>query len=97
MTIDMNKMPDIISQIIRAKRANPEECVLFINQNLYDAMEEAGLVVRWKENHPGAIWMHRDICGLPVVINPKVELFSVVSQREARELIYFKGEETSDD
>lgn len=73
---------DIVSQIIRAKRANPDDCVLFINQSLYNAMEEAGLVVCWNENHPGAIWMHRNICGLPVVIDPKVELFSVVPQRE---------------
>lgn len=86
----MSKMPDILNQIIRAKRANPEDCVLFVNQNLYDAMEEAWLVVCWTENHPGAIWMHRNICGLPVVIDPKVELFSVVPQREARERINSK-------
>ena len=85
----MNKISDILSQIIRAKLANQEDCVLFINQNLYDAMEEAGLVVCWTENHPGAIWMHRNICGLPVVIDSKVELFSVVPQHKAREQINF--------
>jgi len=83
----MNKINTILSQIIRAKRATPEDCVLFINQSLYNAMEEAGLVICWTENHPGAIWTHRNICGLPVVIDPKVELFSVVPQREARERI----------
>lgn len=86
----MDKIPDILSRIIRAKRANQEDCVLFVNQNLYDVMEEAGLVVCWTENHPGAIWMHKNICGLPVVIDSKVKLFSVVSQREAREQINFK-------
>ena len=86
----MNKeftINDILSQIIRAKRANPEDCILFVNQSLYDAMKEAGLVVCWNENHPGAIWIHCNICGLPVVIDQKVELFSVVPQREARERI----------
>lgn len=83
----MNKINDILSQIIRAKRANPEDCVLFINQSLYNAMEEAGLVVRWTENHPGAIWTHVNICGLPVVIDQKEKFFSVVLQREAQERI----------
>lgn len=83
----MKEINDILSQIIRAKRASPEDCVLFISQSLYNAIEEAGLVVCWAENHPGAIWMHSNICGLPVVIDPKVELFSVVPQREARERI----------
>ena len=83
----MNKINDILSQIIRAKRANPEDCVLFINQNLYDAIEEAGLVVRWTENHPGAIWTHVNICGLPVVIDQKEKFFSVVPQHEAQERI----------
>ena len=78
---------DILSQIIRAKRANPEDCILFVNQSLYDAMKESGLVVCWNENHSGVIWMHCNICGLPVIIDPKVELFSVVPQRVAREQI----------
>ncbi len=81
------KINDILSQIIRAKQANQEDCVLFINENLYNTIEEAGLVVRWNENHPGAIWMHINICGLPVIIDPEVELFAVVPQREARERI----------
>lgn len=51
----MNKINDMVSQIIRAKRANPEDCVLFVNPSLYKAMKEAGLVVCWTENHPGAI------------------------------------------
>ena len=83
----MNKINDILSQIIRAKRANPEDCVLFINQNLYDAIEEAGLVVCWTENHPGAIWTHVNICGLPVVIDQKEKFFSVVPQHEVQERI----------
>ena len=83
----MNKIKGILTQIIKAKRATQDDCVLFVNQSLYDEMEEAGLVICWTENHPGAIWMHRNICGLPVIIDPKVELFSVVPQREAREQI----------
>jgi len=83
----MDKIKNILSQIIRAKRASTEDCVLFVNQSLYDAMEEAGLVVCWNENHPGAIWMHINICGLPVVIDQKEKLFSVVPRREARERI----------
>ena len=83
----MNKINNIISQIIRAKRVNPEDCVLFINQSLYNAIKEAGLVVCWTENHPGAIWTHVNICGLPVVIDQKEKFFSVVTQCEARERI----------
>ena len=83
----MNKINDILSQIIRAKWASPEDCVLFVNQNLYNAIEEAGLVVCWTENHPGAIWTHVNICGLPVVIDQKEKFFSVVSQHEAQERI----------
>ena len=83
----MNKINDILSQIIRAKRANQEDCVLFVNPNLYDAIEEVGLVICWTENHPGAIWTHVNICGLPVVIDQKEKFFSVVSQREAQERI----------
>ena len=74
---------DILSQIIKAKQTNKEDCVLFINQNIYDAMEKAGVVVHWNENHPGVIWQHCDICGLPVIIDQEVELFTVMPQREA--------------
>ena len=71
----MNKLNDILSQIIRAKRENQKDCVLFVSQSLYNAIEEAGLVVCWTEYHPGAVWTHNNICGLPVIIDPKVELF----------------------
>lgn len=79
---------DILAKIIRAKRVKKEECVLFINQRLYDTMEEAGVVIHWEENHPGVVYIHCDICGLPAVIDNKIEHFSVMTLNEARELIY---------
>lgn len=78
---------DILNQIIRAKRTNPEGCVLFVNQNVYDSLDKAGLVIHWEENHPGVIWLHCNICGLPVIIDKEVELFTVMPQQEARERI----------
>lgn len=74
-------------QIIREKRIKNGNCVLFVNQDIYDAMEEAKVIVRWEENHPGAIWTHCDICGLPVVIDQHETFYSVVSQSEARDRI----------
>ena len=76
-----------LNQIIREKRIKKENCVLFVNQDVYDAMEEAHAVVHWEENHPGAIWTHCDICGLPVVIDQHEPFYSVVSQSEARDRI----------
>ena len=83
----MNNIKGILSQIIRAKRATKEYSILFVNQTVYDSFEEAGLVIHWEENHPGATWTHCDICGLPVIIDQKEELFSVVPLYEARERI----------
>lgn len=70
-------------QINREKRIKNGNCVLFVNQDIYDAMEEATVVVHWEENHPGAVWIHGDICGLPVIIDPHETFYSVVSQSEA--------------
>jgi len=78
---------NLLSKIIRKKHETKGNCILFVNQTTYDSFEEAGLVIRWNENHPGAIWMHCNICGLPVVIDQEVELFAVVPQCEARERI----------
>ena len=78
---------NLIIKILRKKQTMARDCVLFVNQGVYDSLEKAGLVIHWTENHPGAIWMHCNICGLPVVIDQKVELFTIVPQCEARERI----------
>ena len=69
--------------IIKEKRMKNENCVLFVNQDIYDTMEKANMVVHWEENYPGAVWMHDDICGLPVIIDPHETFYSVVLQSEA--------------
>ena len=78
---------NLVIKIIRKKQTMAGDCVLFVNQNVYDSLEKAGLVIHWTENHPGAIWTHINICGLPVVIDQKEKFFSVVPQCEARERI----------
>lgn len=74
-------------KILRKKQTMAGDCVLFVNQSIYDSLEKAGLVIHWTENYPGAIWMHCNICGLPVVIDQEVELFTIMPQCEARERI----------
>ena len=78
---------NLLIKILRKKHTTAGDCILFVNQSVYDTLEKAGLVIHWEENHPGAIWTHSDVCGLPVVIDQKEKFFSVVSKCEARERI----------
>ena len=79
---------NILCQIIREGRIKKGNYVLFVNQDIYDAMEEANMVVHWEENHPGAIWTHCDVCGLPVIIDQNETFFSIVSLSEARDRMF---------
>lgn len=86
-------MKDLIRQIVRAKYKADKDSILFVNPDLYNKLQKHGFVVHWKENHPGAIWKHNDICGMNAVIDPKEKYFSVLSFNDARKRII----ERSDD
>ncbi len=86
-TASKETMKDLIRQIVLAKYRADKDSILFINQDLYNELDKQGFVVHWKENHPGAIWRHNDICGMTAVIDPKEKYFSILSFNDARKRI----------
>lgn len=80
-------MKDLIRQIVRAKYQADKDSILFVNPDLYDELQKQGVVVHWKENHPGMIWIHDNICGMNVAIDPKEKYFSILAFHEARKRI----------
>ena len=80
-------MKDLIRKIVQAKYQADRDSILFVNPDLYDELQKHGFVVHWKENHPGAIWWHNDICGMTAVIDPKEKYFSILDFNEARKRI----------
>ena len=86
-TASKETMKDLIRQIVRAKYQADKESILFINPDLYDELQKQGLVIHWKENHPGAIWWHNEICGMTAVIDLKEKYFSILAPNEARKRI----------
>lgn len=83
MNMSKEDIKNILILITKEKRIKNGNCMLFVNRNIYEAIEEANMVVHWEEKCPGAIWMHCNICGLPVIIDPHEPFYSVVSQSEA--------------
>lgn len=78
-------MKEIIKQINIEKRKASKDSILFINPDVYNKIESANMIVKWKECHPGAIWLHSNICGLTFFIDPNEEFFSIVPLPEAME------------
>ena len=86
-TVAKEMMKDLIQQIVRAKYQADKDSTLFINPDLFNKLQKHGVVVHWKENHPGMLWIHTNICGMNVVINPKEKYFSILAPNEARKRI----------
>lgn len=67
-----NSAKELINYIIKQKYFNHIDKIRINMENL-QLLEDANLVIEWKEYHPCLIWTHKNICGLPIeVIEEKV-------------------------
>lgn len=78
---------ELIAAIMHAKYAAKEKAqVVIVTEEDYAQLDRDRAIIRWKENHPGALIRHESLCGLTVMGHSWMlndgEAFAVVDNDE---------------
>ncbi len=69
---------DIIREIMRQKYEMRAKCnkplLVEMSKRVYEILANENAILKWKENFPCALYLHEDICGLPIKIVENKEL-----------------------
>lgn len=74
---------EIANDIMRKKYKNngEKDIAVICDKETRKILEEAGFVVKWEDNHPGAIVCHSTVCGIGLYDSERVPLSETAKEK----------------
>lgn len=68
------KAKELAAEMLKTRhKLRIEKPILFVTVETHRLFNESGMVIDWKEDHPGMILNHHSICGMDFIVDETLE------------------------